>query len=125
MVHFCAYLFILCYEKDKAMKMVCNSHGNCTDIYMTLCRNFIKHVARSMILIALNSLYMYQHLSLVIMADIEDQLSVGEHWITMADIPIKMASISRYQTGTAILRSEVRVQHSSIPKCWFLQAEWV
>lgn len=35
---------------------------------------------------------------------VEDQLPVEEQWLTMADIPIQMASISRYQTGTAILR---------------------
>ena len=31
-------------------------------------------------------------------------MSVDEQWLTLADIPLQMASISRYQTGTDILR---------------------
>lgn len=36
---------------------------------------------------------------------VEDQVPIEEQWITMIDIPMQMASISRYQTGTSILRS--------------------
>lgn len=44
------------------------------------------------------------HTARLQLREIEDQVSVDEQWLTLADIPLQMASISRYQTGTDILR---------------------
>ena len=42
------------------------------------------------------------YVTLFLCVDMDDPQRYNDQWILMADVPLKMASVTRYQHGTAV-----------------------